>query len=156
MCSGPMYDTPEACERAWARARVRLAAGVRPGSEEGSADSPGSTSAIRLARSSGSTPPWASSLREGSTRVAAHRRCSVSRSDVPSSTALRVARLSSSCEDSVSSLPMGTRCTAGGEEAGDIPKNRFSISLNGSEEPKGEPNAIDMSAPEKRGGNSSH
>ncbi|GGT02112.1 hypothetical protein GCM10010222_49870 [Streptomyces tanashiensis] len=43
---------------------------------------------------------------------------------------------------------MGTRCTAGGDDAGDMPKNRLNRSLNGSDEPKDEPNAIDMAAPE--------
>lgn len=31
---------------------------------------------------------------------------------------------------------MGTRCICGGEDAGDIPKNRLSRSLNGSGPPK--------------------
>ncbi|GGY57577.1 hypothetical protein GCM10010363_43520 [Streptomyces omiyaensis] len=47
---------------------------------------------------------------------------------------------------------MGTRWTAGGDEAGDIPKKRLSRSPNGSEGPKGEPNAIDMSVLLKRVG----
>lgn len=42
--------------------------------------------------------------------------------------------------------PMGTRCTAGGELAGDVPKNRLNISLKGSEGPN--PNGdIDMVTP---------
>lgn len=49
---------------------------------------------------------------------------------------------------------MGTRCTAGGDDAGDVPKKRSSISLKGSDEPKGEPNAIDMSAPDGQGDSS--
>ncbi|GGX30881.1 hypothetical protein GCM10010321_52270 [Streptomyces chartreusis] len=56
------------------------------------------------------------------------------------------ARLRSSCEDSVNSRPIGTRWTAGGDDAGDMPKKRFNISLKGSGEPK--PNDdIDMAAP---------
>ncbi|GHB61800.1 hypothetical protein GCM10010377_60990 [Streptomyces viridiviolaceus] len=70
----------------------------------------------------------------------------MSRSDVPSSRARRAARLRSSWEDSVSNRPIGTRCTAGGDDAGDMPKNRFNSSLNGSDDPK--PNDdIDMAAP---------
>lgn len=107
----------------------------------------GSTSAIRAAGVSGSAPPSDISLRAGSTGVAAHRRYSVSRSDVPSSTARRVARPRGSCDYSVRSRPIGTRCTAGGEEAGDMPKNLFSRSPNGSDGPDGEANAIDTPAP---------
>ncbi|GHE08272.1 hypothetical protein GCM10010339_56010 [Streptomyces alanosinicus] len=47
---------------------------------------------------------------------------------------------------------MGTRCTAGGEDAGDIPKNRLNNSLKGSDEPNGAPNDIDMTAPGRGAG----
>jgi hypothetical protein len=70
--------------------------------------------------------------RVGSAAVAAHSRCSVSRSALPSACARTEARVSSSRADSVSSRPIGTRCTAGGELAGDMPKNRPSSSANGS------------------------
>ncbi|GHG39834.1 hypothetical protein GCM10018980_13630 [Streptomyces capoamus] len=50
---------------------------------------------------------------------------------------------------------MGTRCTAGGEDAGDIPKKRFNSSLNGSAEPNDPPNGIDMTPPGARGGSKS-
>ncbi|MFM9446993.1 hypothetical protein [Streptomyces acidiscabies] len=50
----------------------------------------------------------------------------------------------SSWDGSLNSRPIGTRCTAGGDDAGDIPKNRFNKSLKGSDGLK--PNDdIDMS-----------
>ncbi|MFD0515140.1 hypothetical protein ACFQ0Q_41850 [Streptomyces aureus] len=67
---------------------------------------------------------------------------------MPSSIAFRAARLRSSCDDSVNSRPIGTRWTAGGEEAGDIPKNRLNKSLKGSDELNPEPKDIDMPAPD--------
>jgi hypothetical protein len=51
---------------------------------------------------------------------------------VPSACARTEARVSSSRAESVSSRPIGPRWTAGGELAGDMPKNRPSRSPNGS------------------------
>ncbi len=138
MCSGPMYEAPTSCERACAASSARLAEGVR-------ADCPSTASGLPDGRAcsrspdsrSGSMPARSSIRREGSTRVAAQARCAVSRSREPSSAARRAASASSSCEDSLSSRPIGTRCTAGGEASGLIPKNRLSRSENGSFEPNG-------------------
>ncbi|RPK77421.1 hypothetical protein EES44_00100 [Streptomyces sp. ADI96-15] len=131
---------------------TRLAAGVRPGSAEGVRLSPGSTCSTAVASLPGSTPALASSERDGSTWVHAHSRCSVSRSSEPSSSALAVARPSRSRADSVSSRPMGTRWTAGGEAPGVIPKKRFSRSEKGSGPgpPKDPKDDSDMVGPPRR------
>ena len=138
MCSGPMYEAPTACERACAASSARLAEGVSAGRPSGEDGPPDGSACSRAPDSwSGSTPARSSIRREGSTRVAAQARCAVSRSLLPSSDARRAASPSSSWEDSLSNRPIGTRCTAGGEASGLIPKNRLSRSENGSLDPNG-------------------